>query len=177
MGRANADQVYDPDVHQSLGQRISYPARWEARLFAAFFPASRNPDFPLVCTAFKAALRRSSMPRSREDLRVCFDRALWDALECGSCCSTRSRAREAVGEGVCLLCDWPASYSRSALFLVLSFVLPFLGGRKGTPARRASLRPIAIACCGDRAPCFPSRTCSISSWTNSPAAVDGDSLP
>ena len=31
-----------------------------------------------------------------------------------------------------------------------------------------------MACCGERAPCLPSRTCSISSCTNSPAAVDGD---
>jgi hypothetical protein len=42
------------------------------------------------------------------------------------------------------------------------------------PARLALLSPIAIACCGERTPCFPSRTCSISSRTNSPAAVDGD---
>ncbi len=48
------------------------------------------------------------------------------------------------------------------------------GGFSGTPARRALLKPIAMACCGDRAPCLPSRTCSISSRTNSPAAVDAD---
>ena len=52
--------------------------------------------------------------------------------------------------------------------------LPFFGGLRGTPARRALLSPIAMACCGERAPCLPSRTCSISSCTNSPAAVDGD---
>src|SRR5262245_51297948 len=33
---------------------------------------------------------------------------------------------------------------------------------------------MAIACFADRAPCFPSRTCLISSWTNSPACVLGD---
>ncbi len=42
------------------------------------------------------------------------------------------------------------------------------------PARRALLKPMAMACCGERAPCLPSRTCSISSCTNSPAAVLGD---
>ena len=41
--------------------------------------------------------------------------------------------------------------------------LPGLGGARGIPARRALLRPIAIACSGDRAPCFPCLTCSISS--------------
>jgi len=33
---------------------------------------------------------------------------------------------------------------------------------------------MAIACCGERAPCLPRRTWSISSCTNSPAAVVGD---
>src|SRR5262245_18829941 len=32
---------------------------------------------------------------------------------------------------------------------------------------------MAIACLGERAPCLPRRTCSISSCTNSPAAVVG----
>jgi hypothetical protein len=50
-------------------------------------------------------------------------------------------------------------------------VAPFFGALSGTPARRAFDRPIAIACLADRAPCLPSRMCSISSCTNSPAAV------
>src|SRR5258708_39742428 len=41
-------------------------------------------------------------------------------------------------------------------------------------ARRVLLKPMAMACWGDFAPCLFSRTCSISSWTNSPAAVDAD---
>jgi hypothetical protein len=52
--------------------------------------------------------------------------------------------------------------------------LPFFGGGSFTPARRAFESPMAIACFADLAPCFPSRTCSISSRTNSPAWVDGD---
>jgi hypothetical protein len=36
------------------------------------------------------------------------------------------------------------------------------GGGSFTPARRAFDNPIAIACFVDRAPCLPSRTCSIS---------------
>jgi hypothetical protein len=47
------------------------------------------------------------------------------------------------------------------------------GGGSFTPARRAFDKPIAIACFVDRAPCLPSRTCSISSCTNSPACVVG----
>jgi hypothetical protein len=56
---------------------------------------------------------------------------------------------------------------------VRSLVCPRFGGASGTPARRAFDKPIAIACFVERAPCFPSRMCSISSCTNSPAAVLG----
>ena len=62
--------------------------------------------------------------------------------------------------------------SRAARRFVL-LVVSFRGGFSLTPARRAFDRPIAMACLADRAPCFPSRTCSISSRTNSPAWVDG----
>src|SRR4029079_17467758 len=61
--------------------------------------------------------------------------------------------------------------SRRACSLV-SFELLSDGG-SSTPARRAFDNPIAIACFVERAPCFPSRTCSISSLTNSPACVLG----
>jgi hypothetical protein len=45
-------------------------------------------------------------------------------------------------------------------FGVLRLRLPLLVrfGGSFTPARRAFDRPIAIACSGERAPCFPSRT-------------------
>jgi hypothetical protein len=91
----------------------------------------------------------------------------------GSRCSAFSRAREARGDGFSALPDCPFSYARSAFFLVDSEVFPLAGGFRGIPARLALLSPMAIACFAERAPCFPSRTCSISSWTNSPAAVDG----
>ncbi|PYQ08028.1 MAG: hypothetical protein DMF83_07870 [Acidobacteria bacterium] len=51
--------------------------------------------------------------------------------------------------------------------------MPPVGGGRGTPARRAFDRPMAIACLVERAPCLPSRIWSISSFTNSPACVDG----
>src|SRR5207248_8177604 len=67
----------------------------------------------------------------------------------------------------------PASWSRFALLRVSLDVVPFSGGGRSTPARRAFESPMAIACSVERAPCLPSRTCSISSRTNSPACVLG----
>ena len=61
---------------------------------------------------------------------------------------------------------------RSCAFARMS--APARGGFSLTPERRAFDRPMAIACFVDRAPCFPSRMCSISSRTNSPACVLGD---
>jgi len=52
-------------------------------------------------------------------------------------------------------------------------LLPRLSGMS-TPARRASDRPIAIACFAFFAPCLPARMRSISSFTNSPACVLAD---
>jgi hypothetical protein len=51
---------------------------------------------------------------------------------------------------------------------------PPFGGGSLTPTRLAFDRPMVIACWGELAPCFPSRTCSISSRTNSPACGEGD---
>src|SRR5688572_16062730 len=66
----------------------------------------------------------------------------------------------------------PARLAAAALFRVLAFALEG-GGGSLTPARRAFDRPMAIACLVERAPCLPSRTCSISSCTNSPAWLLG----
>src|SRR5260221_7408639 len=53
-------------------------------------------------------------------------------------------------------------------------VVPGSGAWRGTPARGALDKPMAIACSGDAAPCLPSRMWCISSRTNSPACVLGD---
>src|SRR5712664_4850797 len=83
-----------------------------------------------------------------------------------------ARLRRADGRrGFLLPC--PTSYARLAELRVLAFACPLAGGLSGTPALRALERPMAIACFVERAPCFPSRMCSISSRTNSPAAVVG----
>src|SRR5215469_2868392 len=72
----------------------------------------------------------------------------------------RDIARERLRDGLRLRAAEfrPRFNSRSAWRLVRPDVLPRAGTGNGTPARRALDNPIAIACCGDRAPCFPSRT-------------------
>jgi hypothetical protein len=67
----------------------------------------------------------------------------------------------------------PRARSRFALRRVRAGTVPFSGGGRSTPARRAFDSPMAIACFGERAPCLPSRMCSNSSRTNSPACVLG----
>src|SRR5439155_902304 len=62
---------------------------------------------------------------------------------------------------------------RSLLALRFVALGPEVGGGSLTPDRRAFDSPMAMACLVDRAPCFPSRMCSISSRTNSPACVLG----
>ena len=54
------------------------------------------------------------------------------------------------------------------------WALSSLAGVMFTPARLALDSPMAITCLAERAPCLPSRTCSISSRTYSPACVEGD---
>jgi hypothetical protein len=81
-------------------------------------------------------------------------------------------ARDRVADGFRLL--RPRVNACAALRRVSGDVFPFSGGFNSTPARRAFERPMAMACSGERAPCFPSRMWWISSRTNSPACVDGD---
>ena len=67
----------------------------------------------------------------------------------------------------------PRRRSRLACVRVRGLTCSDLGSDFFTPARLAFERPMAIACLVERAPCLPSRMCSISSRTNSPACVDG----
>ena len=117
-----------------------------------------------------------TVPRARHRLAAelaGLESAACDAEDRGSRLSASSRARDRFAEGLLFRFPWPASRSRSARFRVASDVVPFLGGGRSTPARRAFDNPMAIACCGERAPCLPLRICSISSRTNSPACVVG----
>src|SRR6266542_601537 len=129
-----------------------------ARVFAAFFAAADLPERPLVCAAFFAAAERLRALRRRAAERACFESARPEAVLRGSRSSLRFMARERFAEGFFLLPLCPFRYALSALLRVFLEVVPFLGGRSFTPARRAFDRPIAIACLVERAPCLPSRT-------------------
>ncbi|PYL70626.1 MAG: hypothetical protein DMF22_08905 [Verrucomicrobia bacterium] len=115
------------------------------------------------------------MLRRRAAERACRESALREAAERRSRLSAPLVARARAREGFFLAPRRPFAKSRFACFRVRATVFPRLGGGNFTPARRAFDKPIAIACWGDRAPCSPSRMCSISSRTNSPAWVEGES--
>src|SRR5262249_46262561 len=111
--------------------------------------------------------------RFRADARAWVASAFREAALWPSRFNAALVARDRVDE-TGLLRPCPDAYARFALVRVASEVCPRFGGGRSTPARRAFDRPIAIACFVERTPCLPSRTCSISSRTNSPACVDGD---
>src|ERR1051326_7332727 len=107
--------------------------------------------------------------RRRAAERAWRDSELFDAAERPSRFRARVVARERFADVLCFAPDRPVLTSRSACLRVRAEVVPFLGGANLTPARRALDRPMAMACLVERAPCLPSRMCSISSRTNSPA--------
>ncbi len=100
------------------------------------------------------------------------DSARWDAAPRPSRFKAALVARERLAEGFPAAWLRPLAESRAAWARVRAETLP-LGGGSLTPARRAFERPMAMACLVDRAPCLPSRICSTSSRTNSPAWVVG----
>ncbi len=120
--------------------------------------------------AFLAALERARGPRARAAERAWRPRDRFEAADRPSRRSAPWVARDRLAEG--FRRDFARFNADFALRRVLADAFPFFGGWSFTPARRAFERPIAIACRGDRAPCFPSRTWWISSRTNSPACVD-----
>src|SRR6184192_3517097 len=125
-----------------------------------------------VRAAFFAAAERWALLRWRAAERACLESALFEAADRPSRPSAFLIARERLREGALRFA--PFFSSRLALRRVSFEAAPFFGGGNRTPARRAFDKPIAIACLVDRAPCLPSRMCSISSRTNSPACVEGD---
>jgi hypothetical protein len=122
--------------------------------------------------AFFAAAERDRAERCLATRFACLDKACLDAERRLSRLSARFVARERFRDGFLRRPARPFARSRFALRFVRCG--PRLGGGNFTPARRALDRPMAIACSGERAPCLPSRMCSISSRTNSPAWVEGD---
>ena len=120
-----------------------------------------------VRAAFFAAAERDVADRRAAARFACSESALFDADLRLSRFNAPFVARERLREG--LLRRRPLV--RSSLACRFVRALPRLGGGNLTPALLALESPIAIACSGDRAPCAPSRICSISSRTNSPAWV------
>ncbi len=114
------------------------------------------------------------MLRRRAAERACRESVFFDAAERPSRFNARLVARERLREGFFRLPLRPLARSRLACLRVRAEALPRFGGGNFTPARRAFDKPMAIACWGERAPCSPSRICSISSRTNSPAWVEAD---
>src|SRR5437588_2411260 len=122
--------------------------------------------FLRVAAAFFADREREAADRFLAALRAWRESARFEAALRPSRFSAREVARERLADFFVLLL-FPSLRSRAACLRV--FFDPFLGCFSFTPARLAFERPMAIACLVERAPCFPSRTCSISSRTNSPA--------
>jgi hypothetical protein len=157
----------------SCAVATGYQCARRARVFTALRAAAERPLAPFVRAALRAAAERSAGERLRAAAFACFASEAFEAAECPSCWSADSTARERRADTGFFAPSWPAAYACAALRRVFSDVVPFLGGFRSTPARRAFERPMAIACLAERAPCFPSRTCRISSRTNSPACVVG----
>lgn len=120
-----------------------------------------------VRAAFFAAAERDLAERRLATRLACFDNAFFDADRRLSRRSARFVARERLVAGFLRRPERP--FARSCLAWPFVRDFPRLGGGSFTPARRAFDKPMAIACSGERAPCSPSRICSISSRTNSPA--------
>jgi hypothetical protein len=137
----------------SIGSRYQCLRRVLVR--ALFFAAAERPFAPLVRTALWAAAERDAALRRLAARLACCDSARREAALRGSRFSTCLTARETRGRRRVLRRPWPASYAYLALRRVRALALPFLGGGRSMPARRASDRPIAMACCGDLAPCSP----------------------
>src|SRR5262249_5230688 len=156
------------------GVNASHHATWRRALVrAALRAAAERPAAPFVLAALRAAAERSDAGRRDAARLACLESDLREAVRLGSRLRTRDTARDTRGRRRVLRLCCPAAEAFSALLRLLVLVRPLLGGERSTPARRALERPIAMACCGDLAPCSPRRILWISSRTNSPACVVG----
>jgi hypothetical protein len=143
------------------------------RVRAALRAAAFRTCGPFVWTALRAdALLARGDRRFAADL-ACRDSAVFDAADRLSRFNARSAARARVRDGRFRLPPRLAARSADAALCFVRSVALAGGFGSFTPARRAFDKPIAIACFAERAPCLPSRMCSISSRTYSPACVVG----
>ena len=150
---------YDISAYSVIGPQgnaVSSPA-----LPASHLELRLDPQFACRVRAARfACWDLAACVRFRAALFACLARASCEAADRSSFFSARNVARE-------------RRISRLACLRVRAVVALPLGAGSLTPARLAFDKPIAIACFVERAPCLPSRMCSISSRTNSPACVDG----
>jgi hypothetical protein len=137
----------------------------------------------LVRAAFFAAVERLVAVRFDALFLACTDSARSDAADLPSRLSALLLARERAAEvsfttevffgaafraagrfaGAFVVADFLADALVSCAAFFFVALLAVLAGFALIPARRALDSPIAMACFADRAPCLPSRMCSISS--------------
>ena len=122
--------------------------------------ADRRAHFRRVRAALRAAALLADGERRFAADFACLDSAADDAARVLSRFRARVAALARFADG--RLCEAAARLAEAALFRVVFLALAG-GAPSFTPARRAFDSPIAIACFVERAPCLPSRMCSISS--------------
>jgi hypothetical protein len=145
-------------------QKVFTQKMFTQEVFTQTEPALSPRYFFRVAAAFFAERDREAFDRFLAAARACRESASFEAELRPSRFSALRVARERFVDLVFL----PAlRRSRLACVFVSSELVS--DGGNSTPARRAFDKPIAIACLVERAPCLPSRMCSISSRTNSPA--------
>ena len=162
-GKTSPGPCVDSHGRNKMASRRTTPDRAGARPY----PPAR------VRAAFFAEADRSAAVRRRATERPCRERDCLDAVSELSLFKALMVARSLFEDGSGSSPFCARAYSRFACCRAFSGTAPFSGGGNLTPARRALERPIAMACLAERAPCLPSRICSISSRTNSPACVEG----
>ena len=123
------------------------------RVRAALRAARRRPLEPFVRAARSAAARRFEADLRRAAVRACLESALRETEDRRSFFNAARVARERDVDG-----RRRADREADAALRFVEALALFGGRGIFTPARRAFERPIATACCGDRAPCLPSRT-------------------
>jgi hypothetical protein len=132
-------------------------ARLRARVRAALRATAERSAGPFVRAAFLADAERWLAVRRLAAVFACLDSDRVVVAELPSRLSALVIARARVVDGRLRVPFAARLVASFAALRVRGDAVPFLGGGSFTPARRASDNPIAIACWGDRAPCFPSR--------------------
>jgi hypothetical protein len=170
-GTAGVESTSRADAHFPGEQNQAVDRR--RRVAAARLAADRRSVAPFVRAARRAEALRDAAERLCAAVRACCDSCAVDAAARPSCLRARRMAWERFEDFARFFPRRPCRNACWAARRVRADVFPGSGGGRLTPARLAFDSPMAIACLVERAPCLPSRTCSISSRTNSPACVDG----